>query len=299
MIIHQTSKYKLHDQELEYKNILMNIHTDCRYKFWNDSDIYNLCKIYYPSILTIWNDLLGIQKADIGRYVILYVHGGLYVDTDIIFQQHINNVIPVKYQIDDNINQILFAPSIKSFPIISSIKLTNYLLWVKYPKHPILKIIIDESINRIKKKYKKKFPNFTKIPHTTGAVMITETLNKHNINLKKIVFDNKLVIDKHSSNTILPKHYVCIHIGNTTNKNKIGWNKDFFSNFVDIENKIKHILKIKGNTYQVPVICILLIICLIYTCNYYILGKRKIKMKYLNILIFLFFFITNNLGFFK
>ena len=299
MIIHQTSKYKLNGQELEFQKIMMNIHTDCQYKFWNDSNIYNLCKIYYPSILNIWNDLLGIQKADIGRYVILYVNGGLYVDTDIIFQQHINNVIPVNYQIDDKNHKILFPIATPNLPFISPIKLTNYLIWSKYPKHPILKIIIDESINRIKNNYKKKYPNFIRVPHTTGAVMITEILNKHNINLKQIVFNNNLVINKASFYTVLPEKYTCVHLGSTSNNNNKSWYKNLGLYFINFENYLKHILKIKGNTFQFPVVSILLIICLTYTCNYYILGKRKIKLKYFILLNFLLFFIIHNLGFFK
>jgi len=87
--IHQTSKTKnLTSFQQKSKDSILRIHGDIYYKLWDDNDLLELSKKEFPNLANIWDNLEGIQRADLGRYVILYLEGGLYVDTDVIFEKN-------------------------------------------------------------------------------------------------------------------------------------------------------------------------------------------------------------------
>ena len=82
--IHQTSKdLNLKPYEVEYRNKILNLNPDYEYKLWTDDDLKILFKQKFPKLYEIWDEMKGIQKADFGRYAVLYEEGGFYSDTDI------------------------------------------------------------------------------------------------------------------------------------------------------------------------------------------------------------------------
>ena len=53
------------------------------YRLWTDEDNRNLIKEYFPRFLRIYDSFhKPIYRADIARYCIIYIHGGVYADLD-------------------------------------------------------------------------------------------------------------------------------------------------------------------------------------------------------------------------
>ena len=84
-IIFQT--YKTLEIPLKWKSSPISIHThmpDWKYVFMTDEDNLQFVKTHFPSFLNWFINLkYPIQRADVIRYMFLYVHGGLYMDMDI------------------------------------------------------------------------------------------------------------------------------------------------------------------------------------------------------------------------
>jgi hypothetical protein len=56
---------------------------DWEYRLWTDEDNRNLIKEYFPKFLKIYDSYSRpIYRADIARYCIVYIHGGVYADLD-------------------------------------------------------------------------------------------------------------------------------------------------------------------------------------------------------------------------
>ena len=54
------------------------------YKYWTDRDLIGLMEKEYPSLLPIFKGCkTGVQRGDMGRLLVLYHEGGVYVDLDI------------------------------------------------------------------------------------------------------------------------------------------------------------------------------------------------------------------------
>lgn len=54
-----------------------------KHKIWSEKEILNLIYTYYPLLLKIYKNAPNFSaKADIGRYVIMSIYGGLYLDID-------------------------------------------------------------------------------------------------------------------------------------------------------------------------------------------------------------------------
>ena len=57
---------------------------DWMYMFWTDASSREFVAKYYQPLLKTYDDLqLGVQKADMFRYIVLYAFGGVYADIDV------------------------------------------------------------------------------------------------------------------------------------------------------------------------------------------------------------------------
>ena len=54
------------------------------YHLWNKKEMVELVDSYFPEWANLYHSLpFNIQRLDMIRYLILYCHGGVYVDLDI------------------------------------------------------------------------------------------------------------------------------------------------------------------------------------------------------------------------
>jgi mannosyltransferase OCH1-like enzyme len=273
MIIHQTARYEITDLwELNNTKTLKELYPKAKYIFWNDESLKKLAIDKFPKINAIWKNLLGIQIADIGRIMVLFIYGGMYVDTDVEWNRCI----------DENMlknNDILFAPSVPTLPYCEP-GITNYIIYVKKSFHPFLTILLNNMIEKCNDPLLKILPMFIRVPSTTGRTIIMSTIKqwkKNKQNTDKInCFDDE-VKNIFSPFFITKTSYACAHIGSTTraikNHKSTNWNNNYSYNVVLIECIIRKYLKIQGNICQAPV-------CIIFIINFIIIALYKIyKLK--------------------
>jgi len=65
------------------------VHPDWEYQLYDDNDIQLYCKTHFPQYYEKFMSLSqGILRADLIRYMFMYVEGGLYVDMDFMALKH-------------------------------------------------------------------------------------------------------------------------------------------------------------------------------------------------------------------
>lgn len=83
-IIHQTAKEKrLTWEENQLVNHLKKVLKEWEYHLWDDKENEQIVKEHFPQFLDKYKHIKrGVAKADIARYMYMYVYGGFYFDTD-------------------------------------------------------------------------------------------------------------------------------------------------------------------------------------------------------------------------
>jgi inositol phosphorylceramide mannosyltransferase catalytic subunit len=109
-IIHQTwivdNKWKSKNMPEIFEKIYnknQEINKGYEYKLWNDN-VEEILEKEYPKLYEIYNKtILGVQKSDISRLVILHKYGGIYMDLDILLVKSLDNLL------DYNSDQLYFG----------------------------------------------------------------------------------------------------------------------------------------------------------------------------------------------
>ena len=253
--IHQTAKNtNLSPLGIQSQQLLKKYHPDWEYKLWTDQDLEQLLP-KFPEFETIWDTLEGIQKADIGRYMILYLYGGLYADTDVIFNKSIEPLIK-------NSHEIYIAPTTPIFPH-NDPTMTNFLMYTGISGQLFFKDLLDNVHKRLKKN-----KHFNKIAYTTGREVLNDTAKNHS-NVKMISDD--YILNKHCNHTPLPPTLVAYHQGSTTRPTDGSWTKKAVHDINKMECNMRENFGIEGNCSQAPVafitwICILIILIIVIFC---------------------------------
>lgn len=215
---------------------------DLAYMLWTDDDLESLARSTYPDVFKVWNQLLGIQKADLGRYMVLHSQGGFYADTDIIANNSFSNLILSE-------TDIQFAPSTKIWPW-NAHTLTNYFMYAPYEKHPYLAELIKRSVHRITEWRGAK--SFTYVPKTTGRNFIVDTSKEVEGSSH---FQSSEITDMFCASTKIPQTCVAYHIGSTTRSGET-WHKSYSYGVVQIECALRKLIGMRGNLSQAPVLLI-------------------------------------------
>ena len=115
-------------------------------QLFDDDDIYTfLSQHFSKELMEFYNNLpLGVMKADLWRYCILYIYGGVYVDIDTECKAPIDSWF---YGEEYNTEDILIVtPEYSSPP-------SNLCNWafIATPNHPCLKFVIDYMVDNYMK----------------------------------------------------------------------------------------------------------------------------------------------------
>ena len=248
--IHQLSKdTNLEDYEILSQELLQKHNPDYDYKLWTDVELEKII-YHHTELQKLWSNLLGIQKSDLGRYLVLYLEGGYYCDTDFYVSDSFDNL-----SIN---NDLYFAPSKKDF-IFMEDGITNYFIYTP-PGNNFFMLLINESIKRINI-YNKNTISY--IPSTTGKILIHDVLKNNNLKINS--FSNKDIINKYCSYTDTTNSFA-YHDGSTSKKKKQSWVKGNILTLTQTECDLRQKLSIKGNVCQWPVVIIstLIIILLLF-----------------------------------
>ena len=264
--IHQLSKTGvLKDFELKSQELLKKHNPNYKYKLWTDDDLEILVKENHPELHIEWDNLKGIHKADLGRYLVLFLEGGFYCDTDFYVSQPFENL-----KLEE---KVYLAPSTPDF-IFMNEGMTNYFIYTP-PKEQLFLDLIDESIKRIKT-YKNNNPGY--ISSTSGKIMI-ESIVK-NKDYRYGVFDSNRIVNKYCPQTPTDNSFGYHDGGTSRDKKTDSWVNGGVLKLMEIECNMREKLYIRGNLCQTPVVfiffaIIFLSILIHFGIKYYRIYKTK------------------------
>ena len=173
------------------------------YHFYNNQECEMFMEKNYKGV--VYNSYkklpLGVMKADLWRYCIIYHNGGIYADTDTILLCNPNDII-------NNKTGLVIAPE-------NNVHLCQWV-FAAPPKHPILKSIIDLSVKRIQEQVD-NWGNIRDIVHyMTGPGVFTSgienflkknNLETHNDKNRYINYNNpNLYVYSHDLHKFMVKH---------------------------------------------------------------------------------------------
>ena len=113
------------------------LNPEYQYKLWNDDDCLNLVhEINDIDVMKAYKRLnVGILRADVCRLAVLYVHGGIYIDSDVIpYGGH---------------NKGIFKSIIPKNVTVVSTEYYSFEMIMTIPKHPFIKYALNRSVNNI------------------------------------------------------------------------------------------------------------------------------------------------------
>lgn len=240
--IHQLSKTKkLEDFEIKSQKKLKKYNPDFEYKLWTDIEIKDLFHKHHKKLYDNWDNLKGIHKSDLGRYLILYIEGGFYCDTDFYVSQPFTNL--------DIGDYVYLSPSTKDFLFMEN-GLTNYFIYSPPGKNFFLDLI-EESLKRISDT---KNTNPSYISYTSGKILISYLMKKNKYGIKS--FSEKKIINKYCPHTNT-KNSFGYHDGNTSRDDKKNpWVNSKVLNLMKLECKSRKVLRIRGDICQIPIVII-------------------------------------------
>jgi mannosyltransferase OCH1-like enzyme len=158
---------------------------DYQYLFFTDDDIINFFKLYYPQYLSTYFNLpIVIQRIDFFRYVAIYHYGGFYLDLDMSVFKSFNSLLdnscifPVDEYIDIRLCKYI---RYKEFCDKSQNFLLGQYAFAASPKHPFIKLLIENIHNNVNKYIKYvDFDSEDYIYKTTGPDFVTKIYMNYN-----------------------------------------------------------------------------------------------------------------------
>jgi mannosyltransferase OCH1-like enzyme len=117
-----------------------NTNPEYEYLFYDDSDCQAFMNKYFPQYIKHYESLIpGAYKADLFRLLVLYHHGGVYIDNKSSCILPLREII----QPDDEVHLIRdVIPECVYNGFMSSI-----------PGHPLIKSFIDRYVSNVEQKY--------------------------------------------------------------------------------------------------------------------------------------------------
>lgn len=179
-IIHQTFKTKLLPQELqEIVTGLREQNPNCEYRFYDDLDcISYIEKNYDKKTLTTYlkiNPKLGMARADLFRYLLMYKEGGIYLDikSTTVGELHkmllpTDTFVGCHWLSRENASLLIYAlGEFENWNIICS------------PNHPILKAVIEEVKYNINNYIDMSYRTYDNVVlMTTGPIAYSQAILK-------------------------------------------------------------------------------------------------------------------------
>jgi mannosyltransferase OCH1-like enzyme len=117
-VIHMTLKSKIHISPNVRSNIdsFRRLNPDYEIRLYDDDDIRKMVKEHRPHMLDMFDSFgKSVERADFWRYLVMYVEGGVYADTDVecikpidrwteVFgddKEHVNAVIGIEADLEN------------------------------------------------------------------------------------------------------------------------------------------------------------------------------------------------------
>lgn len=156
------------------KNIYENqkLNSSWNHYIWKDEDLREACRNFSENALKAYDSCpYMFQKIDLGRYVMLYHHGGMSIDMDARCIKPLDDFLPMIPPSTDIVVSEMSVPTILSR--LYGIRFNNAQIYCPKPKSQFLAYVIDECIHRILMLQKENdaISEYEAIQYTTGPVM--------------------------------------------------------------------------------------------------------------------------------
>lgn len=160
------------------------LNPDWNVKLVSDTDLRNACKTFSKECLELYDsfDLIHL-KIDLGRYVLIYLYGGMYVDMDMYvlrslktsakFQKLLDNAKSDKHILGLSTLNLDFQ---ESFMFIGRPSVINNAMMISTKKNPLLFLAIQTIISKSNKYSTSN--SYHKIQHSTGPIFINKFFSK-------------------------------------------------------------------------------------------------------------------------
>lgn len=242
--IHQVVKtIDLLPSEIESKENIIKKNPGYHYTLWTDETLEKLAMKNHKGLYDSWKTLKGIQKSDLGRYLVLYVHGGFYCDTDFYLNKGFETL-------EIRQGNIYFSPSTPNLPWMDE-GITNYFIYTE-PGEQFFLDLIDEALKRIST-YVHRDPSY--ISSTSGKILIEYVMKNKKYNIHS--FKNKIV-NMYCSHTDTTDS-IGYHVGGNAKSDKSRtWLNGNVVGLIGAECYLRRKMGVQGNICQLPIIIILI-----------------------------------------
>ncbi len=136
-VIHQTWKtLDIPKKWQAFRKTCEVINPEYQIRTWSHDLIYALLKKHYPWFIPTFDSYqYPVQKAEAGRYFIIYHYGGIYLDMDVSCKVAINEIL-----------SMTLTPFDVMLDATYPVGLTNNIIVAK-PRHPFMKMMIESLHN--------------------------------------------------------------------------------------------------------------------------------------------------------
>ncbi len=168
-IIHQTWKTReIPNEWKEFHQTWGEYNPDWQHIIWTDEDCLQFVYKHFPEFLNTFTSYsYNIQRADAFRYLVLYLHGGLYVDLDFECLRPVDDLVVNRSFV------IGKEPRIHAKWHGAKVLISNAFM-ASVPGHPFLLEIIETM-----KKMNPRSTSHREVLETTGPLMVTNVLNNY------------------------------------------------------------------------------------------------------------------------
>lgn len=147
-------------------------------KIWDEKDLYALARLYSPVLKHIFYKLPHMhQRIDLGRYLILFYHAGLSMDTDVVCLKPLDTLdIWEKRTLivgEINMNQMekMILTKTLTCPAVN-----NAIIYSRDTGHVVLKVILDKMIEACNADNNLVNTDTDSILWTTGPTIFSQIL---------------------------------------------------------------------------------------------------------------------------
>lgn len=159
-----------------YSQECQRVNSDFQYIFWDEKSITKLLESFSKKFLDLYNNYhIFAQKADLARYVILYIYGGIYLDMDMVCRRNLEPFLKHK-----------FFCTTDSFYYLSKRYLNGVIGCV--PEHSVFRYIFDNILKRVH--------NSDNVTWSTGTGLLFDSVKEY------------LATEGHNDIDIVPSKYL-------------------------------------------------------------------------------------------
>ena len=171
------------------------LNPDWNYHCLSDTDLEQACKMYSEKCHELYRKGTLHTKSDLGRLVLVYLYGGIYVDMDMYILRTLDSHKPLndliaRYNSGESKNILGLSlnnvSKFESLLYVGKTKLLGNVITLSNSKNPILKEYIEHILDNLSN----VDPNqMMYVNHTTGPMIFNKFMNNNVINNNKFNID--------------------------------------------------------------------------------------------------------------